>query len=963
MAKKSPSSPESAPRADKLPAQRDVTTELAAVLQSLRTDVLGVLERLASENAMVTHRNALQRELHEDVSAATERTRAELVGLVDAREADVQRRVALVDGLLKDVVERLTDGNRRIDGIDARVSVAQVDDLVDRAARSTAERVYAERFQPGVDALTDAFSAADDRFNQIRSYVDQFGPGGLPVVAQERDALRKRVDAIAGELELAHGEVLTLKAAIAERDAAALRRRVVEGIDPETLDRRLAEVGARERDLDVRTALEVERTRLETEVERLRAALSRWEETGRLEATARVDAAQLERARNDAVAADTARQRAERAKQDALARMREAQDEAERLAAQVRDTEKDRASAQERARRLDAVLEENHAFARQWEEVKRTQSELERSLREREVERAALVTELLAAQRDVLVATDVGRRAEAEARKVAVEASRAELAKWATAEADRIAATYRADAERLETLVKRLEKDIATRDAEVARLSDEARRQQLALQAAQMELPALRESHELRLTLLQTEVQAHEERIVHAAEDAKTRAIEEADQTAARVLAEANAEATRMLDLADQASASRDALVAEINERAAEKGELSAQIEVLRDQLYDMRVRVVPEEERAGDLRKVVFTELAPAQPQEEESWLVALEANIRDAGFLFHRRLIRAFHTSLKIAHHAPLVILAGISGTGKSELPRLYADLGGVPFLPLAVQPSWDSPHDLFGFFNYTDGRLKAEPLARLLWQVREDANLRESPSIVLLDEMNLARVEYYFAELLSKLEARRGVAGSEDLDRRRRASVQVDTGPQGSPIDLYLDERVLFVGTMNQDESTLTLSDKVLDRACVLTFPAPRTMHLTSQRTIARAPTRLAWDTWAGWIREPTANNEDRLNEINTCMASLHRPFGHRLFRAIHAYIENYPGSKQDAFSDQFAMKIIPRLQGLECQSRTVRHGLDALAQHLPPELHDAFGAARDHEFFTWAGAADLYAVERG
>jgi hypothetical protein len=59
----------------------------------------------------------------------------------------------------------------------------------------------------------------------------------------------------------------------------------------------------------------------------------------------------------------------------------------------------------------------------------------------------------------------------------------------------------------------------------------------------------------------------------------------------------------------------------------------------------------------------------------------------------------------------------------------------------------------------------------------------------------------------------------------------------------------------------------------------------------------------------------------------------------------------------------MKIIPRLQGLECQSRTVRHGLDALAQHLPPELHDAFGAARDHEFFTWAGAADLYAVERG
>jgi hypothetical protein len=411
-------------------------------------------------------------------------------------------------------------------------------------------------------------------------------------------------------------------------------------------------------------------------------------------------------------------------------------------------------------------------------------------------------------------------------------------------------------------------------------------------------------------------------------------------------------------------------LTSEIEALAATKGVLEGELEVLRGQIYDLRYRAVPDEERLAQLRRPWFApHQLPApgpQPKDEAAWLESLGQRIAQSGYTFHQRLLRAYHTSLKIAQDAPLTVLAGISGTGKSELPRLYAELGGVPFMELAVQPSWDSPHDLFGFFNYTDGRLRAEPLARLLHQIKEDEALRQGPVIVLLDEMNLARVEYYFSELLSKLEARRSALRSNSEDARRRASVHLDAGPGQADLPLFLDERVLFVGTMNEDESTLTLSDKVLDRACLLTFPAPRGMSLRNQGARAGlAGARLDWQTWTSWQRVGGAPDlAEKLNEVNRCMEELGRPFGHRLFRAIHAYIENYPTGAgigaDDAWSDQFAMKVIPRLRGLECGDREVGPRLKALRAFVPAELHDAFDRATSREFFAWEGAAALYQV---
>jgi len=163
-------------------------------------------------------------------------------------------------------------------------------------------------------------------------------------------------------------------------------------------------------------------------------------------------------------------------------------------------------------------------------------------------------------------------------------------------------------------------------------------------------------------------------------------------------------------------------------------------------------------EERWKDLdRPLVDGAKTPANSSlDEKEWLAAFESQLKNAGFLFNPRAIRAFHAGLKCSETSPLVVLAGISGTGKSLLPELYAAAIGMNFLPIAVQPRWDSPLDLFGFYNYMEGRYKATELSRLLWQFDRYNNPKAKSlfaehmpmSLVLLDEMNLARVEYYFS-----------------------------------------------------------------------------------------------------------------------------------------------------------------------------------------------------------------------
>ena len=198
-------------------------------------------------------------------------------------------------------------------------------------------------------------------------------------------------------------------------------------------------------------------------------------------------------------------------------------------------------------------------------------------------------------------------------------------------------------------------------------------------------------------------------------------------------------------------------------------------------------------------------------------AWLNGIWADCEESGFVFPPRLLKAFHTALKTSAWSPLTVLSGVSGTGKSALPRLYARFGGLLHHGVPVQPNWDSPQALFGYFNSIDNLYDATPLLRALVQMQAgEGDLGDHLLLVLLDEMNLAHVELYFSDLLSKLETRRG---GEDVP------LELSLGAGLDRFEVKLGSNVFWVGTMNEDETTKSLSDKVLDRGHLLASPAPR------------------------------------------------------------------------------------------------------------------------------------------
>lgn len=132
--------------------------------------------------------------------------------------------------------------------------------------------------------------------------------------------------------------------------------------------------------------------------------------------------------------------------------------------------------------------------------------------------------------------------------------------------------------------------------------------------------------------------------------------------------------------------------------------------------------------------------------------WLENIANSCAQYDLIFPRRILYAFHTSLKVAEMSPITVLAGVSGTGKSELPKLYSLFGGLNFMMVPVQPNWDSQESMLGFFNTIDNKFDAQPVLHFLAQSQKVADenyprgMRKAINLVLLDEMNLAHMELY-------------------------------------------------------------------------------------------------------------------------------------------------------------------------------------------------------------------------
>lgn len=377
-----------------------------------------------------------------------------------------------------------------------------------------------------------------------------------------------------------------------------------------------------------------------------------------------------------------------------------------------------------------------------------------------------------------------------------------------------------------------------------------------------------------------------------------------------------------------------------------------------------------------------------PVQHEIDEiTWLTGIGNACDTYGLHFNPRILKAFHTALKTAEWSPLTVLAGVSGTGKSELPRLYSHFGGIYFEPISVQPNWDSQESMLGFFNSIDNKFDAQPVLRLLAQSQkpwsnEYPGLQDAVCLVLLDEMNLAHPELYFAEFLSKLELRRGRKGSDV------PFIPVKIGAGMKPYELSLGRNVLWTGTMNQDETTKSLSDKVLDRSIIINFPRPtelkRRLKLTPLDERNRGPA-LHKASWQSWLVQGSIFPEEVvkpfkafIENMNAALAISGRALGHRIWQSIEYYMANYPDvraalAKKDedsthnamriAFEDQLVQKVMPKLRGIDTRGKSKTECLDKIRGQIVAGINgNSFNLAEDFDLacelgygqFIWQSA---------
>lgn len=311
-------------------------------------------------------------------------------------------------------------------------------------------------------------------------------------------------------------------------------------------------------------------------------------------------------------------------------------------------------------------------------------------------------------------------------------------------------------------------------------------------------------------------------------------------------------------------------------------------------------------------------------------------------------------FHTAIKTQG---FVILAGLSGTGKSQIVQCYHEAlnrfannnnKGYPskkseFLFVPVRPFWQDDSDILGYLDSSQGIYRPSE-SGLVDFIKESIDNPNECYIVCLDEMNLAKVEHYFSQFLSVLE--------RDTEENRIIHLYNDKlngrvyNQNDYPPTLTLKENLFFVGTVNLDESTFQFSDKVLDRANVITldlcpFEDIRNNIKNYKTKIAEEkqnkdfnksdPSIEALKTYNKLKSMKKSNHDDVLKDaevellwkINLEMQNANKQIGvgYRIINQIEKYIANLPNTdyldRRAAFDIQITQRIFTKLRGSQGQ----------------------------------------------
>ena len=267
----------------------------------------------------------------------------------------------------------------------------------------------------------------------------------------------------------------------------------------------------------------------------------------------------------------------------------------------------------------------------------------------------------------------------------------------------------------------------------------------------------------------------------------------------------------------------------------------------------------------------------------------------------------IRRFIAGMAVSH---IIILQGMSGTGKTSLAHAFGSFIDNISTIIPVQPMWKERTDLVGYYNEFTKKFNET----LLLEKMYEANYSKDIYITVLDELNIARVEYYFAEFLSLLELPNPDERYLDVvsDKWESDPAQLKDGR------IKLSENMWFIGTANNDDSTFAISDKVYDRAMILN------LDNKSERFVApkTAKTRLSYEKFNSLVAEAieeydiSARNKKRLEALDAYLIEhFHITFGNRIMKQIRQYIPVYiacGGDELEALDDILSKKVMRKLE---------------------------------------------------
>ena len=255
-------------------------------------------------------------------------------------------------------------------------------------------------------------------------------------------------------------------------------------------------------------------------------------------------------------------------------------------------------------------------------------------------------------------------------------------------------------------------------------------------------------------------------------------------------------------------------------------------------------------------------------------------------------------------------LIILQGMSGTGKTSLAYAFGEYLGNKTVVVPIQPMWKERTDLLGYYNEFTRRFNE---TTLLYKMYE-ANNNEEIYITVLDEMNIARVEYYFAEFLSLLEIPNPEGRNLDVVADRWED---DPKLLHSDGKMKLPTNMWFIGTANNDDSTFSISDKVYDRAMVINLDKKATPFEAEGKPRKVSATHLQ-ELMDKAQREYALSDRNlrRLKQLDEYMIkTFHITFGNRIMKQIKCYVPVLVacgGTEVEALDDILARKIFRKLE---------------------------------------------------